>query len=66
MTPDPSGRRREKALLVQPHSPGSQDPALLEEFVELARSAGAEVVGTVLARIERPSASHYLGSGKVE
>ena len=66
MTPDPSGRRREKALLVQPYSPGSQDPALLEEFTELARSAGAEVVGSVLARIERPSASHYLGSGKVE
>ncbi len=70
MTPDPvdnpSGRRREKALLVQPHAPGSQDPGLLEEFVELARSAGADVVGTILARIERPSASHYLGSGKVE
>ncbi len=66
MTPDPSGRRREKALLVQPYAPGSQDPALLEEFTELARSAGAEVIGTVQARIERPSASHYLGSGKVE
>jgi GTP-binding protein HflX len=70
LTPDPvdnpSGRRREKALLVQPYAPGSQDPALLEEFTELARSAGAEVIGTVPARIERPSASHYLGSGKVE
>ena len=56
----------EKALLVQPHPPGRQDPALLEEFSELARSAGAEVVGQVMARVERPSASTYLGSGKVE
>ena len=49
-------RTPEKALLVQPHAPGRQDPALLEEFAELARSAGAEVVGEVMARVERPSA----------
>ena len=55
-------RTPEKALLVQPHAPGRQDPALLEEFGELARSAGAEVVG----HVERPSAGTYLGSGKVE
>ena len=59
-------RTPEKALLVQPHAPGRQDPALLEEFAELARSAGAEVVGEVMARVERPSAGTYLGSGKVE
>ena len=58
--------RSEKALLVQPYPLGRQDAALLEEFIELARSAGATVVGTVSARIERPSASHYIGSGKVE
>ncbi len=56
----------ETALLVQPYPLGRQDGALLEEFAELARSAGATVVGTVTARIERPSASHYIGSGKVE
>jgi GTP-binding protein HflX len=56
----------ERALLVQPYPLGRQDSALLEEFTELARSAGATVVGTVTARIERPSASHYIGSGKVE
>ena len=39
---------------------------MLEEFIELARSAGATVVGSIAARIERPSASHYIGSGKVE
>jgi GTP-binding protein HflX len=59
-------RNAEKALLVQPHAPGRQDPSLLEEFAELARSAGAEVVGQVMARVERPSAGTYLGSGKVD
>ena len=59
-------RTPEKALLVQPHAPGRQDPSLLEEFAELARSAGAEVVGQVMARVERPSAGTYLGSGKVD
>ena len=58
--------RRERALLVQPQAPGQRDPAQAEEFADLARSAGAEVVAVVDARIERPSASHYLGSGKVE
>lgn len=55
-----------RALLVQPQAPGQRDPALAEEFGDLARSAGAEVVALVEARLERPSASHYLGSGKVE
>ncbi|WP_397608469.1 GTPase HflX [Silanimonas sp.] len=58
--------RRERALLVQPAAPGQRDPAIAEEFADLARSAGAEVVAVIDARIERPSASHYLGSGKVE
>ncbi|HAI58989.1 MAG TPA: GTPase HflX, partial [Xanthomonadaceae bacterium] len=61
-----SSRRRERALLVQPQAPGHRDPALAEEFADLARSAGAEVLTVVEARVERPSASHYLGSGKVE
>ena len=56
----------ERALLVQPRSPGQRDPSLAEEFADLTRSAGAEVVAVVDARLERPSASHYLGSGKVE
>jgi GTP-binding protein HflX len=56
----------ERALLVQPHPPGRFDAELLEEFAELARSAGAIVVGELPARVERPSASHYIGSGKLE
>ena len=58
--------RRERALLVQPAAPGKRDPAIAEEFADLARSAGAEVIAVIDARLERPSASHYLGSGKVE
>jgi len=53
-------------LLVQPQAPGRRAPALLAEFTELARSAGAEVLEVVEARLERPNASHYLGTGKVE
>ena len=59
-------RKGERALLIQPYAPGQQDPALLEEFSELARSAGAAVVGTLTARVERPNAAYYIGSGKLE
>ncbi|KFN50315.1 ribosome rescue GTPase HflX [Arenimonas composti] len=59
-------RRGERALLIQPYPPGQVDPALLEEFTELARSAGATIVGTITARVERANAATYIGSGKVE
>jgi GTP-binding protein HflX len=59
-------RKGERALLIQPHAPGQQDPALLEEFSELARSAGATVVGTVTARVEKPNAAYYIGTGKLD
>lgn len=56
----------ERALLVQPHAPGEDADDDLIEFTELARSAGALVVGTLGARVERPNPRFYLGSGKVE
>ncbi|KFL35461.1 ribosome rescue GTPase HflX [Arenimonas donghaensis] len=59
-------RKGERALLVQPHPPGQQDPSRLEEFTELAHSAGATVVGTVPARVERPNPAYYIGTGKLE
>ena len=59
-------RKGERALLIQPYAPGQQDPALLEEFSELARSAGATVVGTLTARVEKPNAAYYIGTGKLE
>ncbi|MBS0212607.1 MAG: GTPase HflX [Proteobacteria bacterium] len=58
-------RKGEIALLVQPY-PGPADPALLEEFAELARSAGASVVGSVTAKIARPHPAYYIGTGKLD
>jgi GTP-binding protein HflX len=59
-------RKGERALLLQAQEPGRHDPALLEEFAELARSAGATVVGTLNARLERPNPRYYIGTGKAD
>ena len=59
-------RKGERALLVQPHRVGENDPDALAEFRELARSAGASVVGALNARIERPNPKFFIGSGKAE
>lgn len=37
----------------------------LAELAQLAATAGAEVVGQMIQRLERPSPQHYLGSGKL-
>ncbi|HKE46876.1 MAG TPA: ribosome rescue GTPase HflX [Rhodanobacteraceae bacterium] len=59
-------RKGERALLLQPQEPGRSDPAALDEFGELARSAGASVVGTLTARVDRPNPRYFVGSGKAE
>jgi GTP-binding protein HflX len=59
-------RKGERALLLQPQWVGQTDPEALSEFRELARSAGASVVGTLNARIERPNPKFFVGSGKAE
>ena len=59
-------RGGENALLIQPYAPGQNDESILEEFAELARSAGAKVVGQLGARIERPNPALLIGSGKAE
>jgi len=51
---------------LQPQEPGRSDPAALDEFGELARSAGASVVGTLTARVDRPNPRYFVGSGKAE
>ncbi len=53
-------------MLVQPHAPGEDASDQLAEFTELARSAGAQILGTLNARVDRPNPKFYLGSGKVE
>ena len=52
--------------MLQAQAPGQHDPALLEEFAELARSAGATVVGTLAARLERPNPRYFVGTGKAD
>ena len=59
-------RKGEHALLIQPHAGGPADQDVLEEFTELARSAGASVAAVVPARIDRPNAATLIGSGKLE
>lgn len=56
----------ERAIVIQPYSPGADPLEDLAEFVELARSAGAEVLESVSARVDKPSPRFYLGSGKVD
>ncbi|KGM55398.1 GTPase HflX [Lysobacter daejeonensis GH1-9] len=59
-------RKGEHALLIQPHAGGPPDEGLLEEFTDLARSAGATIAAVVTARIDRPNAATLIGSGKLE
>ncbi|MEB1194022.1 ribosome rescue GTPase HflX [Xanthomonas campestris pv. campestris] len=59
-------RKGEHALLIQTHSGGPAEEDVLEEFAELAKSAGATVAATLTARIDKPSPSTLIGSGKLE
>ncbi|ALN90512.1 ribosome rescue GTPase HflX [Lysobacter gummosus] len=59
-------KKGEHALLIQPHAGGAPDEDLLEEFADLARSAGASVAAVLTARIDRPNAATLIGSGKLD
>jgi len=59
-------RKGEIALLIQPHAGGPPDDGSLEEFSDLARSAGATVAATLNARIDKPNPATLIGSGKLE
>ncbi|MBX3711971.1 MAG: GTPase HflX [Lysobacter sp.] len=59
-------RKGEIALLIQTHAGGPPEPDVLEEFADLARSAGATVAALLHARIDRPNAATLIGSGKLE
>jgi GTP-binding protein HflX len=56
----------ERALLLLPRWGGRVDPSAEEEFAELARAAGAEVVGRLGARLERPHPGLFVGTGKAD
>ena len=51
----------EKVILV-----GTDTHEALDELRELADTAGAETVATMVQHIDRPNISTYLGSGKLE
>ncbi len=60
----------EKAFLVGVDRRDSGDgwsiDSSLEELSYLAKTAGAEVVGRLAQKLERPSSTYYLGKGKLE
>ena len=56
----------ERAIILVPYGERADLEADLAEFTELAVSAGAQVVATLSARIQRPVAATYVGSGKVD
>ena len=60
-------KKGDRAVLVLPHSRGEGDSVRrAEEFAELVKSAGAEVLGSVAARVEDPNPRYYIGSGKTD
>ncbi len=59
-------KKGERALLIQPHAGGAPEDEVMEEFAELARSAGAEVLHVATARIDKPNPATLIGSGKLE
>ncbi len=59
-------RKGEHALLIQPHAGGPPREGAIEEFRELARSAGATVATELTAKIDRPNPSILIGTGKLE
>ena len=60
----------ERAFLVGAPRKGSDDAVHVEEHLEelqrLADTAGAQVIGRTIQRIDAPTPNFYLGQGKVE
>src|SRR6185437_16186004 len=59
-------RTGERAVLVRLGLGQPVDSEDLEEFRQLATSAGAIPVATVTGRRERPDPRYFMGSGKAE
>jgi GTP-binding protein HflX len=57
--------RGDRAVILHPEFKAT-GPESLDEFQELARSAGATIVGIVRAPRERPDARFFVGAGKIE
>jgi GTPase len=59
-------RSGERAVLVRLGLGAPVDPEDLQEFTQLALSAGAVPVATVTGRRERPDPRYFMGSGKAQ
>jgi GTP-binding protein HflX len=59
-------RSGERAVLVRLGLGAPADPEDIEEFTQLALSAGAQPVAIVTGRRERPDPRFFVGSGKAE
>ena len=59
-------RTGERAVLVRLGLGAPVDPEDLQEFTQLAVSAGAQPVATVTGRRARPDSRYFVGSGKAE
>ncbi len=56
----------ERAVLVHASPDGLPDDTEREEFAELARSAGAELVGELVSSRRRPDPRYFIGKGKLD
>ncbi len=59
-------RTGERAVLVRLGLGSQVEAEDLQEFTQLAQSAGAQPVATVTGRRERPDSRYFVGSGKAE
>ena len=59
-------KRGERALLVLPYTGNGAAARRAQEFAELVKSAGAEILGTVHARVDAPNPRFYIGTGKAD
>ncbi|MBT8082146.1 MAG: GTPase HflX [Gammaproteobacteria bacterium] len=53
-------------MLVQASPDGLPDESEREEFAELARSAGAELVGELVSSRRKPDPRYFIGKGKLD
>ena len=56
----------ERAILVHAGTSGAPDTEERQEFAELARSAGAEIVGELVSARKRPDPRYFIGAGKLD
>ncbi|MDZ7728305.1 MAG: GTPase HflX [Dehalococcoidia bacterium] len=63
-----TAQQPEQAYLVAADTPGALLPVheSLAELAELARTAGAEVVGSSIQKLRSPHPATYIGKGKLE